>query len=75
MIPTVEKLGIIMVMDFGMIDRQRLDRKRKLKKFRPEEINRDKSVDKRPKRQRSRADIDRSWRIEYDNLSADITQG
>ena len=68
-----------MVMDFGMIDRQKYAKDRlKIKISQRQESEdrvRDKSLDKRPKRQRTRRDIDREWQDEYDNWSADITQG
>ena len=72
MIRTLVKHGIIMGMDFGMTSRRKYENiKIKVKKSwqLPQghrEDRRDTTFDNRPKRQRTRRDIDKSWRDEYD---------
>jgi hypothetical protein len=72
MILIVVKHGIIMEMDFGMTSRRKYENvKIKVKKRweMPTGHREDRQAttfDNRPKRQRTRQDIDKSWREEYD---------
>lgn len=73
MILIVEKCGTIMVMEIGMTSRRKYENvKIKVKKFweLPKGHNPHLTgaglMDNRPKRQRTRRDLDKSWREEYD---------
>ena len=72
MILIVIKSGIIMGMETGMTSRRKYENlKIKVKKrwelsTGHKEDRQDTTMDNRPKRQRTRQDIDRTWREEYD---------